>query len=71
MFSWKKKDGTNRFYVDFRKLNRVTIFDPEPIPNPDDLTARVGSAKFFSKLDLTKGYWQIPIAEADKDKKPS
>ena len=64
----KKPDGSNRFCVDYRRLNVITIFDPEPIPNTDDLMARLGKAKFFSKLDLAKGYWQIPIAETDKPK---
>ena len=64
----RKKDGSNRFCVDFRKLNRVTIFDPEPMPNIESLMGQVGDAKFFTKLDLTMGYWQIPISDHDKDK---
>ena len=64
----RKKDGSNRFCVDFRKLNRVTVFDPEPIPIADNLMAQVAKAKFFTKMDLTKGYWQIPIAHSDRDK---
>lgn len=64
----KKKDGSIRFCVDFRKLNRVTIFDPEPIPNADTLMAQVATARYFTKLDLTKGYWQIPITDSDKEK---
>ena len=64
----RKRDGTNRFCVDFRKLNKVTVFDPEPIPNADNLMAQVANAKFFSKLDLTKAYWQIPIVQSDKEK---
>ncbi|XP_038062382.1 uncharacterized protein LOC119732846 [Patiria miniata] len=63
-----KKDGSNRFCIDFRKLNKVTVFDPEPIPNTDDLMAKLGQGKYFSKIDLSKGYWQIPIAQQDKEK---
>ncbi|XP_060062936.1 uncharacterized protein LOC132543450 [Ylistrum balloti] len=58
----KKKDGTNRFCIDFRRLNRVTIFDAEPMPNTEDIFTRVAGAKFFSKLDLSKGYWQVPLS---------
>ena len=64
----KKPNGSNKFCVDYRKLNKVTVFDPEPIPNMEDITYKVGQGKYFSKLDLTKGYWQIPIAEKDKAK---
>ena len=41
----RKKDGTNRFCIDFRKLNKVTLFDPEPIPNTEDLMAKLGKGK--------------------------
>ena len=64
----KKPDGSNRFCVDYRKLNKITVFDPEPIPNIEDIMSKVGKGKFFSKLDLTKGYWQIPISGKDKVK---
>ena len=63
----KKKDGTNRFCIDFRKLNKVTIFDPEPMPNPDQLFSKLSSSNFFSKIDMTKGYWQIPLSENSKN----
>jgi len=64
----KKQDGTNLFCIDYRKLNKITVFDPEPIPNIEDIMSKVGKAKYFTKLDLTKGYWQIPLAEHDKCK---
>ncbi|XP_038057353.1 uncharacterized protein LOC119728962 [Patiria miniata] len=64
----RKPDGSDRFCIDFRQLNDVTVFNPEPIPNTEDLISRVANAKYFSKLDLTKGYWQIPMAPQDKDK---
>ena len=62
-----KKDGTYRPCVDFRKLNRITVFDPEPMTNPEDLFQEIGEGKYFSKLDMTKGYWQVPMAEESKD----
>ena len=64
----KKKDGTNRFCVDFRKLNRITIFDAEPMPNPDDIFACLANDVVFTKLDLTKGYWQIPLKDDIREK---
>ena len=64
----RKKDGSNRFCIDYRKLNQITIFDPEPIPNFDDLMAKLTEGKYFTKIDLSKGYWQIPIYSQDKEK---
>ena len=64
----KKKDGTTRFCIDFRRLNLVTEFDGEGLPDVDVLFNKLGKAKFFSKIDLTKGYWQIPMEEKDKPK---
>ncbi|KAJ8044409.1 hypothetical protein HOLleu_07148 [Holothuria leucospilota] len=62
----KKKDGSNRFCVDYRRLNRVTIFDAEPMPNPDEIFSRLANSNYFSKLDLSKGYWQIPVEQHAK-----
>ena len=57
----KKSDGTNRFCCDFRKLNQATVFDAEPVGNPDELFASMSKSKYFTKLDLSKGYWQIKV----------
>ena len=57
-----KPDGTMRLCTDFRKLNAVTVPDPFPMPRVETLINRVGQAKFLTKLDMTKGYWQVPIA---------
>ena len=59
----KKRDGTTRFCVDFRKLNAVTVYDAEPIPDQEELFSKLNRANYFSKLDLTKGYWQIGLRE--------
>ncbi len=58
-----KHDGTPRFCSDFRKLNAVTKSDSFPIPRMDDCIDQVGSAKFVSKFDLLKGYWQVPLSK--------
>ena len=64
----KKKDGTIRFCVDFRKLNQKVIFDAEPMPDVEYLFSKLAKAKYLSKLDLAKGYWQVPMSDSDKAK---
>lgn len=56
-----KADGTVRFCTDYRKLNDVTVSDSYPLPRIDDCIDTVGGASFVTKLDLLKGYWQIPL----------
>lgn len=63
----KKDDPTLRFCVNFSKLNAVLAFDPYPMPSVDELIERLGNANFLTTLDLCKGYWQVPLAEASKD----
>ena len=62
----KKKDGTNRFYIDFRRLNAITKFDTEPMGNTEDIVTTLCDDQYFTKIDLAKGYWQIPVEEESK-----
>lgn len=62
----KKKEGNIRVCIDFRKLNEITVFDAEPIPNQEELFCELSQAKYYTKLDLTRGYWQIPLKEECK-----
>ena len=62
-----KSDGTLRFCTDFRKVNAVTKPDSFPLPRMDDCVDRLGSAVFVSKIDLLKGYWQIPLTDRAKE----
>ena len=62
----KKKDGSNRFCIDFRALNRVTIFDAEPMSDAEAMFAKLAGHTCFSRLDLSKGYWQVPLTESSQ-----
>ena len=61
-----KKDGSVRFCIDFRKLNKVTEFNAEPMPNMEEGINRLSGHKYFIKIDLSKGYWQVELTEESK-----
>ena len=62
-----KKDGSIRLCVNYRLLNEITVFDPQPIPRPEYIINKLGKAKYLSKIDLTKGFWQIPLTERSQE----
>ena len=62
----RKKDGTYRYCIDYRMLNKVTVGDAYPIPRVS--FDQLEGAKWFSTLDLQSGYWQVEMDQADKEK---
>lgn len=58
-----KPDGSIRLCVDYRKLNMVTHPDPYCMPLIKELITRVGEAKYLSKIGLSKGFYQVALAE--------
>ena len=68
MFFVPKKDGTMQFCVDYRKLNAVTVRDSYPLLRMDECIDSLGDATVFTTLDCNNGYWQVEIAEKDRDK---
>ena len=64
----KKKDGTIRFCVDFRKLNAVTIKDSFPLPRIDNILDCLTGNSWFCTLDLKSGYWQVSLDPKDREK---
>ena len=63
----RKSDGSNRICVDYRKLNNVTVFDPEPLPQIQEIFSDLSGSQYFSKFDFCKGYWQVPMSPEDRD----
>ncbi len=58
-----KKDGTLRLCIDYRALNRLTKKNSYPLPRIDDIFDQLSGAKYFSKIDLRSGYYQIKVDE--------
>ena len=55
-----------RFCIDFRKLNRVTEFDAEPMPNMEEVINGLSGYKWFTKIDLSKGYSYVRLTDESK-----
>ena len=65
-----KKDGSVRFCIDFRKLNKKTEFDAEPMSNMEEVINRMSGHKFFARMDCSKGYWQVCLPDNCKHLTP-
>ncbi|KAJ8333890.1 hypothetical protein SKAU_G00412090 [Synaphobranchus kaupii] len=64
----RKKDGSLRFCVDYRRLNAFAKRDSYPLPHIDNTLDSLGGSTWFSLLDLRSGYWQVPLTEAARPK---
>ena len=64
----KKKDGTRRFCVNYRRLNDATIKHAYPLPRIDESLDPLPGSKWFSCLDLSSGFWQVEVDAGDKAK---
>lgn len=64
----RKKNGSVRLCIDFRKLNSQTIKDAYALPNLEEVFSLLNGSKWFSVLDLKSGYYQVEMDESDKQK---
>ena len=62
----KKSGGGYRMCTDFRRVNSATVIDSYPLPRTDDIIDAVGISSFVTKLDLMKGYYQVPLTTTAK-----
>ncbi|KYO42738.1 hypothetical protein Y1Q_0022397 [Alligator mississippiensis] len=63
-----KPDGKIRLCIDFRKVNVVAKFGAYLMSKVDEMVENIGQASYISTLDLTKGYWLVPLAPKDQEK---
>jgi hypothetical protein len=64
----RKPDGSWRMCIDFRGVNAITKVHAHPIRLIDDVLSTLSQAKYFTAIDMYKGYWQVPMAEEDMEK---
>ena len=64
----KKKDGSIRICIDYRKLNKVTLHDSYPLPKVHECLDALQGAKWFSTIDATSGFFQVQNHPDDMDK---
>ena len=64
----KKPNGKVRLCVDYRRVNGITMDEQFYMPRVDEVLESIGQAKVKSKLDLSKGYYQIPMEEDSVEK---
>ena len=63
-----KPDGSWRLCFDYRWLNQTTMIPTYPMPRLEDLIGMVKGKSYMATFDLTKVYWQMPVAEEDRHK---
>lgn len=65
LFAWKK-DGSLRWVIDYRPVNRITIKEDSSMPKIRGLTSRVGKARRFTRLHLQNGFYQAEVVKEDQ-----
>ena len=64
----KKKDGSLRMCIDYRRLNHMTVKNKYPLPRIYELFDQLQGAAYFSKIDLRSVYYQLRVRESDLPK---
>jgi hypothetical protein len=66
--TYKKKDGTLRFCVDFRRLNELVNSDELEIPRINEILTSLRDKRYFTSINLKDGFFHVPIEEKDREK---
>jgi len=64
----RKKDGSYRYCVDYRRMNSMTIKDAFPVPDVKDALDSLRGAKYFATIDLLSGYWQLGMTQRARER---
>ena len=67
----RKKDGSLRFCIDFRKLNSLTVKDSHPLPRICETLESLAGAAHYSTFDMNSGFWQVPMSRNPSSIPPS
>ena len=63
-----KGDGSVRLCVDYRRLNEITVGDPFYMVTLEEILEKAGGAQVMSKLDLSKGFYQVEVEQTSQEK---
>ena len=64
----RKKDGSIRYAIDYRRLNLVTVKLSFSLPDIKHCISALNGSVYFSTLDMVSGYYQVKVAEKDRHK---
>ena len=62
----RKKDGSLRFCIDFRRLNSLTVQDSHPLPRICETLESLAGAAHYTTIDMNLGFWQVPMDDESK-----
>jgi len=63
----QKRDSQGiRLCVNYKKINATTVFDPQPVPETEDILVIFSGCRYFSSMDFCKGYYTAPVADDSK-----
>ena len=62
----RKKDGSLRFCINFRRLNALTVKDSHPLPHICETLESLAGTAHYSTIDMNSGFWQVPMDEESK-----